>query len=451
MELLEGETLRDILEEGPLPQKQAVDYALQVARGLSAAHEKGVVHRDLKPENVFVIKGGHVKILDFGLAKRVDAIAPGEETQVPTASQHTEPGAVMGTIGYMSPEQVCGLPVDYRSDVFSFGAILYELLSGKRAFKRDTGAETISAILRDEPPGLSTSGRSIPPALDHVVRHCLEKGRDDRFQSVKDIVFALAETANPAMSSGVHVGAPGASKRRTLIVAGVILFLAVGAFLLIKGYFATMASQTKAGPSIAVLPFMNLSEDKSQDYFSDGLSEELMGLLAKVRELHVAGRTSSFAFKGKTEDLVSIGQKLHVGTVLEGSVRRSGDLLRVSAQLVNVADGYQIWAETYDRKLTRNLRSARRDCRRGGVRAEVEAPAPRPPGDVSASNRKYGGVQPLPPGQTILVDPSEHRGLSPGGRRIPEGDRARSELRSGACGARACSGDGSGVWHRNCR
>src|SRR5437868_7723010 len=155
MELLEGETLRRKLDAGPIPQKQAVDYALQVAKGLSAAHEKGIVHRDLKPENLFITQDGHLKILDFGLAKKVEAVAPGEETSAPTGSGHTEPGTVMGTAGYMSPEQVKGLPVDHRSDIFSFGTILYELLSGKRAFKRDTNAETMAAIMRDEPPELA--------------------------------------------------------------------------------------------------------------------------------------------------------------------------------------------------------------------------------------------------------------------------------------------------------
>jgi serine/threonine protein kinase len=145
MELLEGETLRGKLDAGPIPQRQAVDYAMQIAKGLSAAHEKGIVHRDLKPENLFVSKDGHLKILDFGLAKRVEQVPPGKETSAPTASGHTQPGTVMGTVGYMSPEQVRGLPVDHRSDIFSFGAILYELLSGKRAFKRDTAADTMAA------------------------------------------------------------------------------------------------------------------------------------------------------------------------------------------------------------------------------------------------------------------------------------------------------------------
>src|SRR6202521_4346641 len=152
MELLEGETLRGKLDAGPIPQKQAVEYALQVAKGLSAAHEKGIVHRDLKPENLFISKDGHLKILDFGLAKRVEAVAQGKATSAPTVSGHTEPGTVMGTAGYMSPEQVKGLPVDHRSDIFSLGTILYELLSGKRAFRRPTAADTMAAIMKEEPP-----------------------------------------------------------------------------------------------------------------------------------------------------------------------------------------------------------------------------------------------------------------------------------------------------------
>src|SRR5438132_1312429 len=207
-ELLEGETLRGKLDAGPITQKKAVDYALQVAKGLSAAHEKGIVHRDLKPENLFVSRDGHVKILDFGLAKKVEPVAPGKETSAPTGSGHTEPGAVMGTVGYMSPEQVKGFPVDHRSDIFSFGTILYELLSGKKAFKRDTNAETMAAIMRDEPAELSESGRNISPALDRLVKHCLEKNRDHRFQSARDIAFNLLEQSSSTVPSGAREIAP---------------------------------------------------------------------------------------------------------------------------------------------------------------------------------------------------------------------------------------------------
>src|SRR5512132_2707038 len=232
MELLEGETLRGKLDTGPIPQKQAVDYALQVVKGLTAAHEKGIVHRDLKPENLFVTRDGHLKILDFGLAKKVEA-AGAKETEAPTGSRGTEPGTVMGTMGYMSPEQVKGLPVDHRSDIFSFGAILYELLSGKRAFRRDTNAETMAAILMQEPPELSESGRNIPPALDHIVRHCLEKDRGRRFQSARDIDFALEETSSPIIASGAQLAAPPTARKKILIaVAAIVVLAAVGVLLL---------------------------------------------------------------------------------------------------------------------------------------------------------------------------------------------------------------------------
>jgi serine/threonine protein kinase len=200
-ELLDGETLRGKLDGGAITVKQATDYALQIVKGLAAAHGRGIVHRDLKPDNVFVTRDGHLKILDFGLAKRVEAGRPDEETSAPTGTGHTAPGMVMGTMGYMSPEQLRGLPVDHRTDIFSFGALLYELLSGKKAFKRDSASDTIAAILKEEPPELTTTGRAISPALDHVVRHCLEKNPDDRFGSAKDVSAARqwAEKARRAL------------------------------------------------------------------------------------------------------------------------------------------------------------------------------------------------------------------------------------------------------------
>ena len=228
-ELLEGETLRGKLDTGPIAQRQAIDYALQIAKGLSAAHEKGIVHRDLKPENLFVSKDGHLKILDFGLAKKVEAVTPEEKTSAATGSGHTEPGTVMGTMGYMSPEQVRGLPVDHRSDLFSLGTILYEMLSGKRAFKRDTASDTIAAILKEEPPELTQSGRNISPALDHIVRHCLEKDRSRRFQSAQDIAFALSETSSPTTADERRAASPRrrpARRRLSIAVAAAVVVLA---------------------------------------------------------------------------------------------------------------------------------------------------------------------------------------------------------------------------------
>ncbi len=201
-ELLEGETLRSLLAGSRLPQRKIIDYSLQIVRGLAAAHEKGLVHRDLKPENVFVTNDGRVKILDFGLAKLTHTEEQGRVTNLPTATAGTEPGVVMGTLGYMSPEQVRGKPADARSDSCSFGAILYEMLSGKRAFQGDSAADTMSAILREDPPDLSLTNQSIPPGLERIVRHCLEKNPEQRFHSAHDLAFdieALSSVSTPRL------------------------------------------------------------------------------------------------------------------------------------------------------------------------------------------------------------------------------------------------------------
>ena len=194
-ELLEGETLRERLRSGSIAVRKTLDYALQIAQGLAAAHEKGIIHRDLKPENLFVTKDGRVKILDFGLAKLTQA-EPGTDTSLPTATHGTEAGLVMGTAGYMSPEQVRGVALDPRSDIFSFGAILYEMLSGKRAFHGDTAADTMSAILKEDPPDLNETNRNVSPALERVVQHCLEKNPEQRFHSARDVAFDLETLSN---------------------------------------------------------------------------------------------------------------------------------------------------------------------------------------------------------------------------------------------------------------
>ena len=202
-ELLEGETLRERTASAPLPQRKAIDYALQTAQGLAAAHAKGIIHRDLKPENLFVTNDGRVKILDFGLAK-LTGTGDGtqSQTEVPTRKVNTDPGVVMGTMGYMSPEQLKGQPADHRSDIFSFGAILYEMLSGMRAFRGDSMAETMSAILREDPPDLSETNKTVSPALERVVRHCLEKNPEERFHSARDLAFAIESLSGTATSSG---------------------------------------------------------------------------------------------------------------------------------------------------------------------------------------------------------------------------------------------------------
>src|SRR5262245_31363193 len=251
-ELLEGQTLRQRLSGTALPQRKAIDYALQIVHGLAAAHEKGIVHRDLKPDNLFITNDGRVKILDFGLAKLTGAgNSELSQTGIPTRRVDTDPGKVMGTVGYMSPEQVKGRSVDHRSDIFSFGAILYEMLSGRRAFHGESAAETMSAILREDPPDLSETNQRISPALERLVNHCLEKNPEERFHSASDLAFALEALSGSAPTSAqtTVVSAITARRltRRELIFASVaavaiVALVAVLAF----SYFRRTPNEARA-------------------------------------------------------------------------------------------------------------------------------------------------------------------------------------------------------------
>ena len=362
MELLEGATLREKVDAGAVSQRQAVDWGLQIAKGLSAAHGRGVVHRDLKPDNVFVTSDGHVKILDFGLAKRMEA-EPSPGTNAPTGTGHTEPGTVMGTMGYMSPEQVRGLPVDHRSDIFSFGAILYELLSGRKAFKRDTSSDTIAAILKEDPPELTQSGRNVSPALDHVVRHCLEKDRENRFQTAKDVAFALSEASastTAAVTSGGHAAVP--EKRST---RGLAIVAAAVVLLVLAAVFLARRPKTTAGPGsaaavkrVAVLPFENLGAPED-DYFADGIADQVRGKLTSVPGIEVIARGSSTPYKKSTKTPQEIARELSANYLLTATVRwqKAGGASRVqvSPELVEIkADGPPAsrWQQPFDAALT---------------------------------------------------------------------------------------------------
>ena len=285
MEYVEGEELR-----GPLPIEDALRLAMQIAEALGAAHSKGILHRDLKPGNVLVNRSG-AKLLDFGLAKLM-VNAGTEYTQ-------TIDGTVLGTAGYMSPEQAQGRTLDARSDIFSFGALLYEMLSGKRAFAGDSMLDTLNAVVREEPAPLQS-------AAADIVTRCMAKQPAQRFQSMEEVRAALQRvTAKPV----------------------------------------------EKHPSIAVLPFANMSRDADDEYFSDGLAEEIINLLANIPGLKVIARTSAFAFKGKNEDIRKIADTLGVSNVLEGSVRRAGNRLRITAQLIHAADGTHLWSQRYDRDM----------------------------------------------------------------------------------------------------
>ncbi len=319
-ELLEGETLGSRLGAGDLSPHQALDIACQVGRGLAAAHDKGIVHRDLKPDNVFLTRDGIAKILDFGLARIVEPAAR-DSAGIESAQTMDRRDAhkIMGTLGYMSPEQVRGLPADHRSDIFALGILLYEMLSGARAFHRPSPAETNAALLRDDPPPMPP-GRGLSPALEKLLRRCLSKRPEDRFNSTRDLVFAL-EAVGSAPPSGADVPVAAASP--------------------------VVASRR----SIAVLPFTDLAGAANQDYFADGLAEELIAALSCVQGLQVASRTSSFQFRDAGLDVREIAKRLSVGTVLEGAVRRAANRLRVTVTLVDASDGYQLWSERFDREL----------------------------------------------------------------------------------------------------
>jgi serine/threonine protein kinase/tetratricopeptide (TPR) repeat protein len=320
-ELLEGKTLREHLQEsgGPAQGKRVQQIGAAVADGLGAAHDKGVVHRDIKPSNIFLCSDGRVKILDFGLAATHEVVDSETETASIEAPL-TRQGVVMGTVGFMAPEQVRGLPADHRSDIFALGCVLYEMLSGKRTFSGETDADVLAAILRKAPRSLTESEPGLPAALCEIVERCLEKSPQQRFQSARDLAFALRSvpaSAPPARSETIGEKPHRADDR----------------------------------PSVAVLPFANLSADSEQEFFCDGMAEEIINALAQVQRLRVVARTSAFAFKGKLEDVREIGSRLDVGAIVEGSVRKAGDRLRITAQLIDVRDGSHLWSERFDRRL----------------------------------------------------------------------------------------------------
>jgi serine/threonine protein kinase/Tfp pilus assembly protein PilF len=299
MECVGGINLKDRIASGPLPVRDALDLAAQIAEGLAAAHAKGVVHRDVKPANVILTVDGRAKIMDFGLAV------------LDEGADLTRPGTTLGTAPYMSPEQARGEPTDHRTDIWSLGVLLYEMIAGRRPFTGERPQAVIRSILNDEPREIPELGGGVLPGLDAVIQKALTKDPGARYQSAKRLAADIAERIRA-------LDHPGAAERP---------------------------------PSIAVMPFADMSPEKDQEYFCDGMSEEIINALTQIEGLRVIARTSAFAFKGKDEDIREIGRKLDVGTLLEGSVRKAGSRLRITAQLITVSDGSHIWSERYDRDL----------------------------------------------------------------------------------------------------
>jgi eukaryotic-like serine/threonine-protein kinase len=366
-EFIDGETLRQRLMQGRLEISFALDVILQVASALAAAHEARIVHRDIKPENIMLRGDGLVKVLDFGLAKLTEAANPGATVEASTAVMlSTEAGVVMGTAGYMSPEQARGQKVDARSDIFSLGVVLYEMITGNAPFEGATSSDVIAAILKTEPPPLGHYLPEAPGELARIVTKALRKDREERYQTIKDLLVDLkrlrqeleVRAKEPAIASAEVTeerqwwGAEYLVNKLRLHKRGaaailVALFVAIAGF----AYALLFAEDKKSIGSIAVLPFVNANADPGTEYLADGITESIINNLSQLPNLKVMSRNSVFRFKGQEIDAQDVGQKLGVRAVLTGRVAQRGDALAISIELVDARDNTQLWGQQYNRRL----------------------------------------------------------------------------------------------------
>jgi serine/threonine-protein kinase len=357
MAFYEGAPLSEKIKQGPLKIDEALEMAIQAAEGLQAAHEKGITHRDIKSGNLMLTEKGQMKVMDFGLAKTTGA------------TMMTKSGATVGTVPYMSPEQARGEKVDHRTDIWSLGVVLYEMIAGRLPFQSAYSEAIVYSIMNEEPPPLTSLRSDVPMELERIVKKATQKNRDNRYQHVDEMLTDLRSLKTETATGFVKepLGKPMAHKRSRAYlysaVAAIVALLIVGGVYLWQGGGekksevvprsdkTNAAIETKWQNSIAVLPFKNISADKEQEYFCDGMTEQLITNLTSLPNVKVIARTSVMQFKNTDKTVQQIAQQLGVANVLEGSVRKAGSKIRVTAQLIKADDGFHLWAKDYDRQL----------------------------------------------------------------------------------------------------
>jgi serine/threonine-protein kinase len=408
-EFIDGETLRQCLRREPMKLGVVLDVAIQIAAALSAAHHAGIVHRDIKPENIMLRRDGIVKVLDFGLAKLILDNSAAADTEAKTKKLFkTDPGTIVGTAIYMSPEQARGIEVDARTDVFSLGVVLYEMVAGSSPFARSTSSEVLASLLSDEEPQpLARYSRAVPVELERIVSKALRKNRDERYQTVKDLLLDLQslkqeleferrlerslppksksttgleehadaettmESAAPTTTSNTKSGSSVKFKRSAVITMVALLTAA----LTVAAYRHFARGRGEAINSIAVLPFVNASADPNMEYLTDGIPESLTNSLSQLPNLKVISRNTAFRYKGKEQDAERVGHELNVRAVLTGSLKQVGDQIVINVSLDDAQDSHQIWGTQYDRKVS-DLLSVQRELTRditGNLRLKLSS------------------------------------------------------------------------------